>query len=85
MRAEHKEAADNKIWELKQQGKNDDEIATQLEQENFGKMKGKTVGTRFVRLRKKKDEEEYQRLDDELSDWHVGEVSLCVLSSIASC
>jgi len=35
----------------------------------------KTVGSRWLRLRKALEKAEEERLDDELSDWHAGEVS----------
>lgn len=34
----------------------------------------KSVGSRWLRLRKALAEAEDEKLDDELSDWHVGDV-----------
>lgn len=39
----------------------------------------KTVGSRWLRLRKLLERIENERLDDELSDWHEGEVRTRVM------
>jgi len=50
-------------------------VAARLIEENRIRYVPKTVGSRWLRLRKALEAAEDERLDDELSDWHVGEVS----------
>ena len=66
---------DGRIIELKQQGYSDGAVSQKLLQENRVRYLPKTVASRYLRLRKVLEEAEDNRLDDELSDWHVGEVS----------
>jgi hypothetical protein len=65
---------DGRIIELKQQGYSDSSIAEMLRQEGRTRYVDKTIGSRFLRIRKLLQEKEDERLDDELSDWHAGEV-----------
>ncbi|KXT00037.1 hypothetical protein AC578_4875 [Pseudocercospora eumusae] len=64
---------DGRIIELKQQGYSDEYVAEKLQQEGRIRYVGKTVGSRWLRLRKVLEDQEDERLDDELSDWHIGE------------
>ncbi|KXT08210.1 hypothetical protein AC579_8680 [Pseudocercospora musae] len=64
---------DGRIIELKQQGYSDEYVAEKLQQEGRIRYVGKTVGSRWLRLRKVLEDREDERLDDELSDWHIGE------------
>lgn len=65
---------DGRIITLKQQGYTDDYVAQKMISEGRMKYVPKTVGSRWLRLRKVLEAAENERLDDELSDWHVGEV-----------
>jgi hypothetical protein len=74
---------DGRIIDLKQQGYSDAQVADTLRQEGRTRYVDKTIGSRFLRIRKLLLAKEDEQLDDELSDWHVGEVrSFC--SSMAS-
>lgn len=67
---------DGRIIDLKQQGYPDDFVAKKLVEEGRIRYVPKTVGSRWLRLRKALERAEEDKLDDELSDWHEGEVSL---------
>ncbi|KAK3679263.1 hypothetical protein LTR78_000824 [Recurvomyces mirabilis] len=64
---------DGRIIHLKQQGFSDEYVAQSLIQEGRIRYVPKTVGSRWLRLRKALEKAEEERLDDELSDWHAGE------------
>ncbi|KAI7142238.1 hypothetical protein KC324_g16040 [Hortaea werneckii] len=64
---------DGRIITLKQQGYSDEYVAQRLMDEGRVRYVPKTVGSRWLRLRKALQEAEDEKLDDELSDWHVGE------------
>ncbi|CAK1360229.1 hypothetical protein CB0940_06309 [Cercospora beticola] len=64
---------DARIIELKQQSYSDEYVAAKLTEEGRIRYVPKTVGSRWLRLRKVLEKREDERLDDELSDWHVGE------------
>ncbi|GAB1732326.1 hypothetical protein NU195Hw_g3824t1 [Hortaea werneckii] len=64
---------DGRIITLKQQGYSDEYVAQKLTDEGRVRYVPKTVGSRWLRLRKALQEVEDDKLDDELSDWHVGE------------
>lgn len=66
---------DGRIISLKQQGYGDEYVSSKLIQEGRIRYVPKTVGSRWIRLRKALEQAENEKLDDELSDWHVGEVS----------
>lgn len=66
---------DGRIIELKQLGHADEYVAAKLVEEGRIRYVGKTIGSRYLRLRKVLDDKEDEKLDDELTDWHVGEVS----------
>ena len=42
----------------------------------------KTVASRWARLKQMLEEKENAKLDDELSDWHVGEV--CITNALVT-
>ena len=69
---------DGRIISLKQQGYSDEYVAQKLIQEGRIRYVPKTVGSRWLRLRKALEQAEDEKLDDELSDWHVGEVSVTI-------
>ena len=60
--------------ELKQQGYGDDYVSAKLVEEGRMRYVPRTIGSRYLRLRKALEEREEYKLDDELSDWHLGEV-----------
>lgn len=64
---------DARIIDLKQQGYPDEYVAGVLIEEGRMRYHSKTVGSRWLRLRKILEKYEDERLDDELSDWHIGE------------
>lgn len=66
---------DGRIISLKQQGHTDESVAKKLKQERRTVYTSKTVGNRWLRLKKMLERKDEERLDDELSDWHIGEVS----------
>lgn len=74
---------DGRIITLKQQGYSDEYVAQRLMDESRVRYVPKTVGSRWLRLRKALQEAEDEKLDDELSDWHVGEVRIPVLSDLS--
>lgn len=67
---------DARIIELKEQGYTDTYVATRLKAEGRAEFKAKTIGSRWARLRKVREQAQDEILDDELSDWHVGEVRI---------
>ena len=75
VRAERKQDSDERIWDLKHQGLTDQQVVDALCNEGFLRVGHKTIAIRFGKMRQKNDQEEMNRLDDELSDWHVEEVS----------
>ncbi|KAK3073244.1 hypothetical protein LTR53_005339 [Teratosphaeriaceae sp. CCFEE 6253] len=64
---------DGRIIELKQSGYSDDYVAKKLVDEGRTRYQAKTVSSRWQRLRLVMDQVENDRLDDEMSDWHIGE------------
>lgn len=67
---------DARIIELKTQGYKDDYICDKLIREGRVRYTPGAVSTRYCRLRKVAEKVKNDRLDDELSDWHVGEVHM---------
>lgn len=65
---------DGRLIELKKQGYSDEQVSTKFEEEGRMRYAAKTVNSRWVRLRRLLTQQEDERLDDELSDWHEGEV-----------
>lgn len=63
------------IVKYKQQGYTDEWVAKKLAEEGRVRYVARTVGSRWQRLKKAFVEKEEELLDDDLSDWHVGEVS----------
>ena len=72
---------DGRIINLKQQGYTDEYISQKLIQEGRIRYVPKTVGSRWLRLRKTLEDAEEEKLDDEMSDWHVDEVMLSISTS----
>ncbi|CAK4034648.1 Hypothetical predicted protein [Lecanosticta acicola] len=64
---------DARLIELKQQDHTDVFVAETFQKEGRMRYSAKTVGSRWQRLRKMMIDAEDEELDDELSDWHVGE------------
>lgn len=56
------------------QGYADSAIRAKLLEEGRVKYAVATIGTRFRKLKNAAEEAENEQLDDELSDWHIGEV-----------
>lgn len=69
---------DGRIVELKQMGHTDEQVAARLIKEGRVRYNARTITHRYMRLRKALVEKEGEMLNDELTDWHVGEVSLIV-------
>ena len=72
---------DQRIITLKQHGYSDDHVAKKLIEEGRIRYVPKTINSRWLRLRKAADKKEDDRLDDELSDWHIGEVGLLTITT----
>lgn len=68
------DADDARIVDLKQQGWSDEYVARKLAEEGRIRYVGRTVGSRWLRIRKALEAKEEEILEDELSDWHDGEV-----------
>ena len=66
---------DDRMWTLKREGYSDKDICKIIGDELDIVYQPKSIGSRLKAIGKKKNEEEDQRLDEELSDWHVGDVS----------
>lgn len=66
---------DARLYDLKQQGYPDEAVAQKLRDEGRIRYVAKTVASRYSRLCKIVDEKCNEKLDDELSDWHIDEVS----------
>lgn len=67
---------DARLIGLKQEGYSDQAVANKLAAEDRAHYLPKTVASRWARLKRIVQEIEDKKLDDELSDWHVGEVHL---------
>nr|OQO26540.1 hypothetical protein B0A51_08787 [Rachicladosporium sp. CCFEE 5018] len=65
---------DERLIQLKQMGHADTYVATQLAKEGRVKYNARTISGRWQRIRKVLEEKEEEQLDDELTDWHEGEV-----------
>ena len=70
------DSGDKCIIHYKKLGYKDDAVASKLGEEGHTKLSAKTISSRWLRLKKIVEEKEEERLDDELSDWHIGEVRL---------
>lgn len=68
------DADDARIVDLKQQGYTDEYVADKLAQEGRIRYHARTVGSRWLRIRKALEAKEEEILEDNLSDWHDGEV-----------
>ena len=76
---------DARIMELKDLGYADEYVAARLAQEDRVRYDPKSVGSRWFRIKKLVKKQEEQRLDDEMSDWHMVEVSPAVVSDKGPC
>jgi hypothetical protein len=66
---------DQLIVDMKQQGYNNEDIVVRLVEKGFTRYEPRSVACRWMRIRKKTQEYEERLLDEELTDWHIGEVS----------
>ncbi|KAM0721156.1 hypothetical protein Q7P37_003443 [Cladosporium fusiforme] len=64
---------DARIVDLKQQGWSDEFVARKLAEEGRIRYVGRTVGSRWLRIRKALEAKEEEILEDNMSDWHDGE------------
>jgi hypothetical protein len=76
------DADDARIVDLKQQGWSDEYVARKLAEEGRIRYVGRTVGSRWLRIRKALEAKEEEILEDEMSDWHDGEVRSPFLSMV---
>ncbi|KAK6005446.1 hypothetical protein QM012_007088 [Aureobasidium pullulans] len=67
---------DQMIVDMKQQGYKDDAIRDRLIEKGFTCYEARSVACRWMRIRKKTQEYEEKLLDEELTDWHLGEDEL---------
>lgn len=65
---------DARLIELKEQGYDNEFIAAKLEAEGRPQYKPAVITKRYLKLRKAVEKRIDEQLDDELSDWHEGEV-----------
>ena len=72
------DADDARIVDLKQQGWSDEYVARKLAEEGRIRYVGRTVGSRWLRIRKALEAKEEEILEDEMSDWHDGEVCVYI-------
>lgn len=66
---------DQLIVDMKMAGYPDADVAQRLVEKGFTRYKPETISNRVVRIKKKSQEYMEKLLDEELSDWHEGEVS----------
>lgn len=71
---EDPDSDDRRILELKDQGYSDEFICNKLADEGRIRYQKGTVNSRVLRFRKVLEKKADDKLDDELSDWHEGEV-----------
>ncbi|KAG9991680.1 FAD/NAD(P)-binding domain-containing protein, partial [Aureobasidium melanogenum] len=64
---------DQMIVDMKQQGYKDEDIRDRLIEKGFTCYEARSVACRWMRIRKKTQEYEEKLLDEELTDWHLGE------------
>jgi len=65
---------DQIIFDMKRQGYRDPDIVKRLEDEGLTSYKQTSISSRYVRIKKKMQEKNEELLDEELTDWHEGEV-----------
>lgn len=70
------DADDDRIVDLKQRGHTDREVAEKLAEEGRIRYVPRTVGSRWLRIRKALEAKEEELLEDEMSDWHDEQVCL---------
>ena len=69
------DSEDEIIKTMKEKGYTDKSIAQRLKDENRVAYREKSITTRYARIMRALHEHETKKLDDELSDWHEGDVS----------
>jgi len=60
---------------MKRQGYRDEDIVTRLVDQGFTEYKPPSISSRYSRICRKMQERNEELLDEELTDWHDGEVS----------
>jgi hypothetical protein len=78
------DTVDKIIVNLKRQNYPNDQIAEELRKLGLSNYDPKTVGSRFIRVEKKIEDHEAQRIEDGLTDWHDGEVCTYIGTPLAS-
>ena len=73
-RAKTNKQINDRMWVLRQENYSDRDIAKKINEEFGVNYQLKSIAAKLPRLAKQKREEEDQKLDEEMSDWHVGEV-----------
>lgn len=69
------DSEDEIIRSMKEKGYADKAIAQRLKDENRVAYREKSITTRYARIMRALHEHETKKLDDEVSDWHEGDVS----------
>lgn len=69
-----KKQIDSRMWVLRKENYSDKDISKKIEEEFGIVYKPTSIASRLPKIQREKQAEEDERLDDELSDWHVGEV-----------
>jgi hypothetical protein len=70
------DSTDELIVTMKEQGYSNEKVVAKLQEQGRIKYDKKTVGTRYIRIKTAIAQRVEQQLDDELTDWHEGEVNL---------
>lgn len=60
---------------MKQQGCHDTKIAQQLVEQGLQRYHAKSISTRYQRIMDEEEKKLSVQLDEELTDWHEGDVS----------
>lgn len=60
---------------MKEAGVKDEDVAAEISARGGPKYNPKTIATRYARIKRMLQSVKDEKLDDELTDWHEGEVS----------
>lgn len=61
---------------MKQQHYTDEQVANKLIEEGRMRYNAKSIGSRYLKMKKAIAAHDEERLDECLSDWHMGEVCI---------
>ena len=72
---------DEMLVSLKEQGLRDNVIAARFREEGRIAYEPKSISTRYGRIKRTQQQQETEALDEQETDWHVGDVSERALSN----